>query len=149
MSLNHVWQNNDTGCFIACVSMLTGQGYYQTLVMLKPKSNYLCHGFKTRSISKTVLRLLKRAGIKAHVSSAKKFNSFKKINNHALFIIRWKEEPDQCHTIVYDFESKKFLDPHFGDKLTARQLKTLERQLDTAIIVDKLPEVKAVQRLKD
>lgn len=139
MSLNHVWQNNDTGCFISCVAMLTGKSYYEALDILKPKANYLCHGFKTHSTSKTALRLLKKVGIKAHISNLKKFSSFKKKDKHALFIIRWKEEPDQCHAIVFDHETKRFHDPYFGAALTPRQLKNLERQLDTAIVVDTLP----------
>jgi len=136
MSLIHQFQRHETGCFTACVSMMLNKSYYDVLDILKPKANYMSHGFKTRSMSKTALRLLKKVGIKAHISNHKKFSSFQKHNKHAIFIIRWKFEPEQCHTIVYDHETKRFLDPHFGDKLTSRQLKSLERQLDTAIIVD-------------
>jgi hypothetical protein len=145
MSLIHQFQRHETGCFAACVSILTGQSYNEVLKLLKPKANYLCHGFRSRSPSKTAMRLLKKAGIKAHTSKLKRFASFKRQGKHALFIIRWKESPNQCHTMVYDHESNRFLDPYFGDELTARQLKNLERQLDTSIIVDTLPTIGRVR----
>lgn len=145
MALQVIAQEHRTGCFVACIAMLLGKTYNETLRILHPgESSYTLyeHGFLDMSVENAAFKALNIAGIKAHRSRFKKFRTYRKYDKHALLIIRWKTDPAMCHTILYDGEAHRFIDPDFGTEPSRYHLKSFEDQLDTAIIVDQLPEVK-------
>lgn len=146
MAIQHVRQVHDNGCFIACMAMLTGKTYKETFSLLFPNQhpdNYLFDGIVTYDVVKTATEMLQKLGCKAKKSKYKHVRSIvKKGRTHALLIIRWKDgagygnkDPWMCHCIVFDFETKKVLDPGNHSDVPVN-LKLYAKQLDTALYVD-------------
>lgn len=144
MALQGVRQENGTGCFIAAIASLLGKTYNDVFSMFYPGQDQWTtyeHGFRDLSMETAALTALSKVGIKARLSKLKKFRSYAKKSKHALLIIRWSFAPDLCHTIVYDGDTHKFIDPSYGDAIRADyKLKSLEEQLDFGIIIDQLPK---------
>jgi hypothetical protein len=144
MALRVVAQENYTGCFIAAVATLLGKTYRETYAILHPGKNPSLesnHGFLDMSMQHAAFEALKRVGIKAHLSKVKRFETYTRHSENALLIIRWKFEPHLCHTIVYDGEARKFIDPSFGMAVQNKwTIKNLESQLDFGIIIDQIPK---------
>lgn len=142
MALRRVAQKNYTGCFVAAVAMLLGKDYEETFRLLHPGKDPTVeqtHGFINMSVTDAAFEALSRAGIKGHPAKFKRFKTYAKRDQHALLIIRWDFSPDLCHTIVYDGDDHKFLDPSYGEEVRGYSLKSLERQLDSAIWIDSIP----------
>lgn len=144
MTLRVVRQENGSGCFIAAIASLLGKTYNDVFSMFYPGKDQWSmydHGFKDHSMERTAMEALSRVDIKARISTLKKFRSYAKKSKHALLIIRWKFAPDLCHTIVYDGDDHKFIDPTFGFRIESQaKLKRLEEQLDFGIIIEELPK---------
>jgi hypothetical protein len=142
MALQRVAQKNYTGCFVAAVAMLLGKTYEDTFRLLHPGKDPAVetqHGFLDMSVTNAAFQCLDRVGIKGRPSKLKRFASYRKRNQHALLIIRWSFSPDLCHTIVYDGDEHKFIDPSYGEEVRKYALKNLEQQLDSAILIDSIP----------
>lgn len=136
MPLQRVYQENDAGCFIAGVASLLGKTYAEAFSLIHPYKSYYewSHGIEAISMQEAALSTLQRLGIKAHLSRLRRFDSLRKSKKNMILIIRWNIMPTRCHTVVYDAESRKILDP---DPDPA-PLKELEAQLDFAIAVDEI-----------
>lgn len=137
MPLYRVYQENDAGCFIAGVASLLGKTYAEAFRLVHPSKSYwdsFSHGIEAMSMEEAALSTLQRLGVKAHVSRLRRFDSLRKSKKHMILIIRWAVQPTRCHTVVYDAESRKILDP---DPDPA-PIKELENQLDFAIAVDEI-----------
>lgn len=149
MALRAVRQQNSTGCFIAAVATILGKSYEEAYKLCHPGKDPLVeweHGFRDTSMTRAAFQVLERVGIKGHISTYKRFSTYKKRDKHALLIIRWSWAPDMCHTIVYDGEAHTFYDPsHGGEVLGKWTLKDLEKQLDSAIFVDEVPPIHEVK----
>lgn len=145
MSLRFIHQENDTGCFVACVAMLMGKSYGEAFQLLHPgkDSAIETHGFLTSSIKETAHEQLQKLGFATHNSRWKKFRSFVgRGKKHALMIIRWRFDPTMCHCVVFDADSKDFKDPGMGVILPGSwHAKSLQRQLEHAIIIDHIPQL--------
>lgn len=143
MALQGVQQENTTGCFIAAIASLLGKTYNDVFSIFYPGQDQWAtynHGFSDLSMERAAFTALSRVGIKARLSKLKKFRSYAKKSNHALLIIRWSFAPDLCHTIVYDGDTHKFIDPSYGGTIQTNRLKSLENQLDFGIIIQQLPK---------
>ena len=143
MPLQPVTQQSHTGCFIACVAMLTGRTYEQAFSLLRPgqdpKTTYT-HGWEEMSMEQTVHRLLGGLGFRSRTSKYRKFRTFKeRVNKNAIMIIRWRWSPTLCHCVLFDAEKKQFIDPSGGYTPSERALKDLQEQLDCAIIIEDIP----------
>jgi hypothetical protein len=58
-------------------------------------------------------------------------------------IIRWEFSPNLCHCILFDAEAKSFIDPSGAHIVESEyMLKRLQKQLDVAIIIEKIPRLK-------
>jgi hypothetical protein len=136
MPLQRVYQENDVGCFVAGLAILLGKTYAEAFKLVHPRKSYLdwCHGIEAVSMQEAALSTLQRLGVKAHVSRLRRFDSLRKSKKNMILIIRWEVQPTRCHTVVYDAESRKILDP---DPWPA-PVKELERQLDCVIVVDEI-----------
>ncbi len=142
MALRRVAQKNYTGCFVAAVAMLLGKDYEETFGLLHPGKDpavEIDHGFLDTDVLRAAFMALERAGIKGRPAKFKRFKTYAKRDQHALLIIRWNFSPELCHTIVYDGDDHKFLDPSYGEEVRGYSLKSLERQLDSAIWIDSIP----------
>jgi hypothetical protein len=142
MPLRCVQQENETGCFVAAIACLLGKTYQEAYALLHPGKNpyfEYSHGWNTNNVAQATFDALTRVGIKAHLSSYRRFRTYQKYPKHALLIIRWTLLPHLCHTIVYDHKGKQFLNPSWGGDCDKDYLKYLEPQLDFGIVIDKLP----------
>ena len=147
MPLRPIAQKNSTGCFIACVAMLLDKTYDEAFQLLHPGKNSTEtyeHGFRDHSMSNVANKLLQKIGFRSRTSRYKKFRTFqKRVNKHAIMIIRWKFDPERCHCILFDADAKTFIDPGGGHIVTSRYLlKSFQSQLDSAIIIEQIPELK-------
>lgn len=145
MALRAVAQKNGTGCFIAAIATLLGSTYEEAYRLCHPGKDPDIeweHGFWDTSVLRAAFQSLERAGIKGRLAPYKKFSSFSKRNKHALLIIRWRIEPNLCHAIVYDGDTHRFLDPSSGSEVPFWSMKSLEKQLDSAIFVEEIPSRK-------
>ena len=144
MPLQRVSQQSDTGCFIACVAMLLGKTYGQAFRLLHPGLNpadTYTHGFREMSMEETVHRLLRGLGFKTRTSKYRKFRTFtSRVNKHAIMVIRWDFAPTLCHCVMFDAETRQFIDPSGGYTPTKWTLKRLQEQLDCAIIIEEVPQ---------
>lgn len=143
MALQGVRQENCTGCFIAAIATLLGKTYSDVFSIFYPGRaswDVYDHGFQEISMELAAFKALSRVGIQAHRTHFKRFRTYAKRDQHALLIIRWASTPDLCHTIVFDGDAHKFIDPSFGKALLSRSsLKELEEQLEFGILIDRLP----------
>lgn len=143
MPLQPVSQQSHTGCFIACVAMLTGRTYEQAFSLLRPgedpKASY-SHGWQEMSMEGAIHRLLGGLGIRSRTSKYRKFRTFReRVNKNAIMLIRWRWDPTMCHCVLFDGEEKRFIDPGGGYTPTERMLKDLQSQLECAIIIEEIP----------
>lgn len=130
---------------MAAVAMLLGKDYEETFSLLHEPgkdSKDSKHGWRTNIPGATAIKLLKRVGIKSHYTTLRKFNTLRRHYNgrHVLIIIRWSFSPNMCHTIVFDGDDVKFIDPSYADEPNRFTLRNLEAQLDSVIVIDKLPK---------
>src|SRR5271165_5496102 len=144
MALRPVLQVHDDGCLIAGIATLLGKTYLETFTLLhhgrQPFSGET-HGFEGKSMSKVAMQALRRAGIKGRPARFRTFKHCLKRNQHVLLIIRWQWQPERCHTIIFDHETKKFLDPIYGTAVEREdRLQRLEEQLDAVIVIENIPE---------
>lgn len=147
MALKLVAQKNHNGCFIACVAMLLGKTYDEAFQLLhpgkKPDETYE-HGFRDMSMEATAHKLLQKLGFRSRTSKYRKFRTFQnRVNKNTIMIIRWAFSPTLCHCIMFDAERKAFIDPSGGYIVEGEyMLKRFQRQLDTAIIIEQIPQLK-------
>lgn len=144
MAIRPVSQEHHSGCFIASVAMLLGKSYSEAFSLLHPGQNprlLLEHGFRLSTPKKTAHSLLRGLGFKTHSSKYRQFTSYQKwITKNGIMIIRWDWDPTLCHCIVFDGETKDFIEPDGGYVITNQNtLKRLQRQLECSIIVDQTP----------
>jgi hypothetical protein len=145
MALQPVKQENYSGCFVAAIATLLGKTYRETFEILHPGQDPALqydHGFLDVSVQNAAFTALQRAGIKGHLTNRKKFKTYAKRSQHALLIIRWKFQPyTLCHTIVYDGDEHKFIDPSWGRAVRDNYtLASLEEQLEFGIVIDEIPK---------
>ena len=144
MALQPVSQESHTGCFIACVAMLLGKNYSETFSLFYPgkDSRYVySHGFSEMSVEEAAHRLLGGLGFKTRTSKYRKFRTYQtRVSKHTIMIIRWKFDPTMCHCVMFDGDTKSFIEPEGGYIITDRRtLKRLESQLDCAIRIEEIP----------
>ena len=144
MALQLVSQESHTGCFIACVAMLLGKTYKETFSLFYPGKNadvMYSHGFREMSMEGAAHRLLGGLGFKSRTSKYKKFRTYQnRITKHTIMIIRWKFDPTMCHCVLFDADTKSFIEPDGGYIITDRwTLKHLERQLECGIVIEETP----------
>lgn len=145
MAIRPVSQEHHSGCFVASVAMLLGKSYLEAFSLLHPGKDPLMtyeHGFREASPQETAQRLLHSLGFKTHPSRYKQFSSFQKwMKKNAVMIIRWDFDPTMCHCVVFDGGERNFIEPDGGYVVTnSVRLKSLQRQLDCAIVIDKTPD---------
>ncbi len=152
MALQPVAQKSYTGCFIACVAMLLGKSYDEAFELYYPGKDpnaMYSHGWSALSMEDTAHQLLRKLGFKTHTGKLKKFKSYRdRVQKNAIMIIRWAFQPTMCHCILFDAEAKAFIDPGGGYVVTSKyELKSLQNQLDCAIIIDKIPTPESLRDL--
>lgn len=88
-------------------------------------------------------KLLRGLGFQTHTGRYKKFKSYQKYSRkHTIMIIRWDFDPSMCHCIMFDGEGKNFIEPDGGYIVDSKyKLKSLQRQLDCSIVIDKIPNL--------
>lgn len=88
----------------------------------------------------TIHRLLGGLGIRSRTSKYRKFRTFRqRVSKHAIMLIRWRWSPTMCHCVLYDGESRQFIDPSGGYTPSDRVLRDLQEQLECAIIIEDIP----------
>ena len=143
MALQPVLQEHYDGCLTAGIAILLGKSYMETFSLLRGRFPIAeeTHGFEGFSMKRVALQTLSRAGIKGRPVRFRTFNACRKHNKPALLIIRWQWEPQRCHTIIYDHETKKFLDPYYGmEVVLEHRLRRLEEQVDCIISIENIPQ---------
>jgi hypothetical protein len=146
-----VAQESHSGCFIACVAMLIGGTYEDGFKLVHPRKDMYRmyeHGFMSMSVEKTAHRVLRKLGIKTHTGKYRKLKTYvDRVKKNAILIVRWKFDPTRCHCILFDAKEKRFIDPSGGYVIGSDyELKSLERQLECPIVIDKIPNRLKVQR---
>lgn len=144
MPVHPVMQRSHTGCFIACVAMMTGRTYNQAFSLLRPgvdpNATY-SHGWLEMSMEETIHSLLRGLGIQSRTSKYRKFRTFReRVSKHAIMLIRWRWSPTMCHCVFFDGEQRRFIDPSGAHVPHERVLRDLQDQLECAIIIDHIPQ---------
>lgn len=152
MAFRPVSQQSHTGCFIACVAMLLGKTYEEAFSLLHPGKNMTemySHGWRDNSMENKAHELLRGLGFKTHTGKYRKFKSYReRMQKNAIMIIRWDFDPSMCHCILFDADAKNFIEPSGGYVITSDYtMKSLQRQLDTPIIIDKIPSPEILRDL--
>jgi hypothetical protein len=141
MPLPFVYQEQKGGCFIACAAMLLRLPYREIFDKIHPGIPFdkWGGGINTRSVMDEARSTLESLNIQVTPGRARRFKSIQQHSKrHAVIIIRWRWQPWICHTILFDAEARKFIDPL--SKLYNRwTLQELEDQLEGVLYVDKIP----------
>jgi hypothetical protein len=137
MALMRIHQVNESGCFIACVAILTGKSYYEAFQMLHPGKNierFRDHNIIHESVEQGAIENLQKIGIQARPSRLRRLKSLVRHGKKpAMLIMRWKDADPGCHSVIFDPETKKILDPAFFIPLKFR---TYERHLVGLLYID-------------
>lgn len=148
MPLQHVRQIHSNGCFIACVAMLLGKSYAEAFALMYPGkdlNDWDIQGLTSTDIGKAASELLEKFGCAVKKSTYKRIKSLQKFSRKsALLIIRWRwgaptsghvseDDPWMCHAVVFDADTKKFLDP---SGYCPRDMKDYQKQLDSVFYVE-------------
>lgn len=148
MPIQHIRQIHSSGCFIACVAMLLGKSYEDAFALMYPGKSihdYDIRGLTSTDIGKAASELLEKLGCSVKKSTYKQIKSLQKYSRkRALLIIRWRwgapignqasdDDPWMCHAVVFDPDTKKFLDPSGS---LPRDMKDYQKQLDSVFYVD-------------
>jgi len=149
MALQSVAQVHENGCFVACVAMLIGKTYSETFAALYPDQdlNDSFKGLVAVDLNQALTEVLQRFGFTVKRSTYRKLQSLQKHSRkNAILVIRWhwggnsepvtEDNPWMCHAVVFDAETKDFLDPSFGGRAGAYDLKSYQRQLDSILYVE-------------
>ncbi len=140
MPLNHVTQNHYNGCFIAAVAMILGKTYEETFTLLFPDRDYSsgehalrCEG-SDRDVGSLAARALEKLGYRTKKSTYKQVKSLLKYaRKHTLIILRWGGG-SMCHAVIFDAETKRFLDP--SGPLEPGDMRRYQRNLDSMYYVE-------------
>lgn len=135
--LQRVPQLHDSGCFIACVAMLLKVSYQEAFNKLFPGTTMPCpkeNPYATVGLlTEESLQLLPSVGLKFQPAKLRSIKSLRK--RTSLIIIRWRDEPDVSHGIVFDGESGTFLDPCYQQPL---RYQVYDRNLETIYYIKKI-----------
>ncbi len=140
MALQLVSQVSGNGCFIAALAMLLGKTYDEAFKLVFPdKDPNTCWDHALRAndsdIGACAAKALEKLGVKTKKSTYKKVKSLLKYaRKNVLLIVRWGGGP-MCHAVVFDAETKKFLDPS-GHLANDYDLRTYQRHLDSMYYVE-------------
>jgi hypothetical protein len=138
MALRQVYQVHVNGCFIAALAMLLGKTYEEALKLVHPNARVTdcsIEDFRSNFIGDAASEVLTKQGCKVKKVSYKKLKSLLKYaKKNVLLIIRWGGGYI-CHAVVFDVETKKFLDPSSGE-LLPHNLRSYQRQIDSMYYVD-------------
>jgi hypothetical protein len=132
--------------------MLLGKSYEEAFNLLHPgkkMSETYSHGWSALSMEDKTHELLRGLGFKTHSGKYRKFKSYQdRVKKNAIMIIRWDFDPTMCHCILFDADAKQFIEPSGGYViLSPNTLKSLQRQLDTPIIIDRIPTSETLRDL--
>jgi len=126
--------------------MLLGKSYSEAFKLLHPgKDEFITypHGFSDVSMENVAHKHLRGLGFETHTGRYKKFQTYRnRSSKHAIMIVRWEFDPIMCHCIMFDGETKRFIEPDGGYIVESKyKLKSLQRQLDCSIVIDKIPNL--------
>lgn len=129
MAFRRVDQESDLGCFVAAVASLNDITYREAFNLIHPGSFMTPYngGLPLSEAPK----VLKKLGWKLKKIPIKYLSSLKK---DAIIFLTWKDEPEMSHTILYDAESKKIIDPVYTPHL---RMRTYERHLNSVYYIEK------------
>lgn len=141
MALKHVTQAHYNGCFIAALAMLIGKTYEETYKLVYPDRDPTNseHGLWSEpqdnyDIGAAAVRVLNKLGFKSKKATYKKIKSLQKYaRKNALLIVRWGGGT-MCHAVVFDAETKKFLDP--SGPVERYDMTSYQRNLDSMYYVE-------------
>ena len=109
MALKRVKQDHTCGCFVAAVATLLGVSYRTAFVRLYGKwSEYFCGVPQGTQLDP----LLDKVGLKHRRVQVRRFERLKK---NSLVVIEWHS--GLCHTLVWDAEDNKVIDPFYASPL--------------------------------
>lgn len=140
MALQHVYQDHYNGCFIAALAMILGKTYEDTFKLVFPDRDITngdhalrCEG-TDRDIGARAAQALEKLGVKTKKSTYRKVKSLiRYARKNVLIIVRWHGGP-LCHAVVFDAETKRFLDP--SGPVEPYDIKTYQRNLDSMYYIE-------------
>lgn len=104
-----VRQIHEYGCFPAALAMISGRSYNEMLKLIYPKrkkANWNIDGVSDEAI----YRSLNRLGIKYR---KRKPTTLSNIKSNAILIIgNYLGDTNTDHTVIWDYEKQKILDPY-------------------------------------
>lgn len=141
MALKHVTQVHYNGCFIAALAMLIGKTYEETFKLVFPDRDMSTsdHAVRTsdednHDIGVAATKVLEKLGLKSKKSTYKKVKSLPRYaRKNVLIIVRWSGG-SMCHAVIFDAETKKFLDP--SGPVERHDITSYQRNLDSMYYVE-------------
>jgi len=129
MALKRVSQVHDQGCLYAGIATLLGISYSEAFRRIHPLDYISLLWDAPMLRADSIGQVLSALGIKYRISNARRVKS---LRHNALLIIRWSSDPRYSHTLVWDAERKKLLDPG-GNGLSFREV---EAQLYRVLYIE-------------
>lgn len=134
--LQRIHQMHGDGCFIACVAILLGISYEDSFRRLFPNKIMRTDSYWESNIALTVeqsLDMLPHIGIQLQKTNLRNVKLLK--GRTSFIILRWKNEPNLSHGLIFDGSSGKFLDPVFYPPLNHS---TYNRNLENIYYVKRI-----------
>lgn len=149
-NIRHV-DNEDFGCFVACVAMLLGKDYNTAFKDVHPTRSIYSN--KGGGITPTsAFRRLKALGLQPRKIE---IDSIKNLQQTALVWLRWSPNSHLMHSVVYEHKTKLFWDPNSTRPLGNFGISQLDKLKETVVILDSynppegpiVPAVREVPRI--
>lgn len=140
MPLQHVTQPHYNGCAIAAFAMILGKTYEEAFKLIFPDRDPLIDDHAIRAedqdIGACAARVLEKLGVKTKKSKYRKLKSLiKYARKNVLLIMRWGNG-SMCHAVVFDAETKRFLDPSGPTYDLPTELRYWQRNLDSMYYIE-------------
>lgn len=123
MPLRLVRQDNYMGCFVAAVATMIGASYADARKMIHPNKGE-SHGIAPEK----AIERLRRLGFNPQVRYGRR--RVRDLRENTLLLVTWSHSPELGHTVVWDAEERKVLDPCGWSTMTHGDI---ERQLYCSI----------------
>jgi len=138
MALKHVTQAHYNGCFVAALAMILGKTYEDTFKTLFPDMDIQSGDHALRAedsnIGACAVQAMQKLGVKTKVATYRRLKSLLKYaRKDVLIIVRWGGG-SMCHAVVFDAETKKFLDP--SGPVERHDLTSYQRNLDSMYYIE-------------
>ena len=129
--IRHV-DNDEYGCFVACVAMLYGLTYQEAFCMVHPR-RFQNSRLGGRITPDKAFQKLIEFGLEPRVIQ---IGTIWDLDQTALIWLRWTPRSGLMHSVIYEHKRARFWDPNYDRPLVPHQIRNLDFLKEQVIVLD-------------